>query len=407
MFTRLVLTFEILTPLFMGDADQMPELRPPAFKGLLRYWYRAAHPAELALEADIFGAAAHPRYPSRGQAPFIISIEAPKVTSCTCSRFGIGQGKKSRYPGLSYLGYSFPLQDKNRKKGKIFRPKREGIEPGARFRISLLFPGTPDEKTRQGIVDAAWLLGHVGSGGSRVKRGFGAFALMDWKVEKTGGNISPSWPEMENRPLLNTLDSVEQWHIKFLDVFSSFQTSLVEEQDQKASFAHPHLRGDCRFVISCASHGKTDWAQCLDDMGQKMQEFRIKYPGDYEKVKAEFHGRRGLDHTPDRATFGLPLAFRYGDNMGPVFLPKSGDRHASLLSLRPVLINNRLHPLYLRLAGSVPGGKYPNDPKNEYSGSRMKKNKRKLFPVPDAANAMDAFLDHVIETEFKGVLINA
>ena len=138
-----------------------------------------------------------------------------------------------------------------------------------------------------------------------------------------------------------------------------------------------------------------------------MQKFRERYPGDYEKVKAEFHGRRGLDHTPDRATFGLPLAFRYGKKPGPVFLPKSGDRHASLLSLRPVLINNRLYPFYLRLAGAIPGGKRPDDSKNEYSGTRIKRKKFKFSPVPDAANAMDAFLDHVIEAESKGVLTNA
>ncbi len=412
MFTRLVLKFEILTPLFMGDADQMPEFRPPTFKGLLRYWYRVAHPDELAMEADIFGAAAHPRYSSRGQAPFTISIsiEDPKITSHTCSQFGIAQGKKSRYPGLSYLGYSFPLQDRNRENGKISRPKREGIKPGTTFRLSLLFPGIPDKKIRQGIIDAAWLLGHVGSGGSRAKRGFGALALVDWKVEKTGKSSSLLWSEMENRPLLNSVDSVEQWHMKFLDVLSSIQPSLVKKQHQKAVFAYPHLGGGYRFVLACASHGKTDWVQCLDDMGGKMQNFRARYSSDYEKVKAEFHGRRGLKHTPDRATFGLPLAFQYGKTKGPVFLPKIADRHASLLSLRPVLINGRLHPFYLRLAGVVPGGKYPNDLENKYSGSRMRGKEFKFYPVPDTANAMDTFLNDVIKIETEkseGALTNA
>ena len=226
------------------------DLRPPTFKGLLRHWYRVAHPAELAREADIFGAAAYPGYPSRGRAPFTVSIEAPQFSSRTCSQFGITQGKQSQYPGLSYLGYSFPLQDNNREKGKTFRPKRKGIEPGTTFRISLLFPSAPHEKIRQGIVDAVWLLGHVGSGGSRAKRGFGALALLDWKVEKTGGEISPLWPEMENRPLLNTVDSVEQWHMKFLDVLSSFQPSLIKKQYQKAVFAHPHYRRRLQ-IYSC------------------------------------------------------------------------------------------------------------------------------------------------------------
>jgi len=41
---RLIVTLEMVTPLFGGGADPRgaPELRPPAFRGALRYWLRAA-----------------------------------------------------------------------------------------------------------------------------------------------------------------------------------------------------------------------------------------------------------------------------------------------------------------------------------------------------------------------------
>src|SRR5581483_11289266 len=41
---RLELTLETVTPLFLGGAYPrgMPELRPPAFRGAMRYWLRAA-----------------------------------------------------------------------------------------------------------------------------------------------------------------------------------------------------------------------------------------------------------------------------------------------------------------------------------------------------------------------------
>lgn len=41
---KLTVTLETVTPLFLGGADPRgePELRPPAFRGTLRYWLRAA-----------------------------------------------------------------------------------------------------------------------------------------------------------------------------------------------------------------------------------------------------------------------------------------------------------------------------------------------------------------------------
>ncbi|MGE0826745.1 MAG: type III-B CRISPR module RAMP protein Cmr1 [Candidatus Binatia bacterium] len=38
----LTLTLETVTPLFLGGAEPRPELRPPAFRGALRYWLRTA-----------------------------------------------------------------------------------------------------------------------------------------------------------------------------------------------------------------------------------------------------------------------------------------------------------------------------------------------------------------------------
>jgi len=40
----LTITLETVTPLFLGGADPRgaPELRPPAFRGAMRYWLRAA-----------------------------------------------------------------------------------------------------------------------------------------------------------------------------------------------------------------------------------------------------------------------------------------------------------------------------------------------------------------------------
>lgn len=41
--SHLTLTLETVTPLFLGGADPRgaPELRAPAFRGMMRYWFRA------------------------------------------------------------------------------------------------------------------------------------------------------------------------------------------------------------------------------------------------------------------------------------------------------------------------------------------------------------------------------
>jgi CRISPR-associated protein Cmr1 len=39
---RLTVTLETVTPMFLGGAEQKPELRPPSIRGQLRYWLRAA-----------------------------------------------------------------------------------------------------------------------------------------------------------------------------------------------------------------------------------------------------------------------------------------------------------------------------------------------------------------------------
>jgi CRISPR-associated protein Cmr1 len=98
-------------------------------------------------------------------------------------------------------------------------------------------------------------------------------------------------------------------------------------------------------------------------------------------VKASLQGRGLLQHTPERASFGLPLTFRYRSLGGLDLVSKDGDRHGSLLHLRPALIGDKLYPLYLRLAGDVPGDK---------PAGRVRGHQGPLEPIKE--NAMDLFM---------------
>ena len=51
---RMELDCEILTPMFLGGADQNAELRAASFKGLLRYWWRIASGFRFHSAADLY-----------------------------------------------------------------------------------------------------------------------------------------------------------------------------------------------------------------------------------------------------------------------------------------------------------------------------------------------------------------
>ena len=94
--------YKIVTPLFMSGANQEEaELRPPSFKGVLRYWYRAIVLSEYKdwkkvqeAEEKLFGSS------EKGQGKFWLRLEV--------SNGDIRKGEaKEPWPALgsAYLGY--------------------------------------------------------------------------------------------------------------------------------------------------------------------------------------------------------------------------------------------------------------------------------------------------------------
>ena len=53
---RIELDCEIITPMFLGGADQNAELRAASFKGLLRYWWRIAYGKQFSSAAALYSA---------------------------------------------------------------------------------------------------------------------------------------------------------------------------------------------------------------------------------------------------------------------------------------------------------------------------------------------------------------
>jgi CRISPR-associated protein Cmr1 len=270
-------------------------------------------------------------------------------------RFNEGRGTYARN-GLKYLSYPFHMRGNQ---------DRKALDAGTEFKLTLVVPRRRapgdkqmhDDLVRRGWLASLWLLGGVGSLGTRSRRGFGSLEITNWATM-----TEPSeWSEgASDLPDLCKARDAEDWRTAFSrgqeiigEWFESFQSY------QHYHFGHPHFGPEVGWRLLS---GYGDWAAALDVAGRRLQDFRVRRQPDYDRVKEALRSGRPLRQTPERAAFGLPLTFRYTslkEARTAQFVPwdgkKSRDRHASLLRIRLVRIGDRFHPLFLRLSGAVPG----------------------------------------------------
>ncbi|MCB1764866.1 MAG: type III-B CRISPR module RAMP protein Cmr1 [Candidatus Competibacteraceae bacterium] len=202
----LTATYRIVTPMFIGNAEQKADsVRPPSIKGALRFWWRALNwgrflredgTVTVALkhlhqkEAYLFGSAADE--PGSGQGRFLLRVShQPRIALETVW--------PQNNTGSGYLGYGLMATND--------KPHREGLKEGTDFCLELRFkPGTPPAD-----IDAltatlrTWSL--FGGLGSRARRGFGSVTLL--KLNDQDERLDQSAYEAAARRILTTAAEVE------------------------------------------------------------------------------------------------------------------------------------------------------------------------------------------------------
>lgn len=284
-------TYRIVTPMFIGGADQRPSdgIRPPSFKGALRFWWRALNwhrfraatacdERALALlhdeEARLFGLAADGA--TSGQGCFLLKVE-DKTNQMAKANL------PKASPGHQYLLgqglYHFKEQY-----------LREAIAPGE-VRVRLRFrPGTTEEE-RTSIARAMLALGLLGGLGSRARKGFGALAIQS--LTGTGLTVP------------NDADQLSAG-------FGELATERAHELPPFTAFS-----AYTRIDSIPASH-QDPWA-LLGEIGAQMQRYRSwgqngkvagaeaerNFPADHDLAQQAAAGEAVSEH-PQRAVFGLP-----------------------------------------------------------------------------------------------------
>ncbi len=302
-------TFEVVTPMFLGGADQSPDgIRPSSIKGALRFWWRAwawsgirancndDNAGLQALhreEARLFGLAA--QNDSGGQGLFMLHVRDSTRQSLE-QPFGTGFDNGILYLLGQGLGEARPLHlGGNKCKGE-----RGAIQAKETFEIRLIFKPRTTPQDQESILTALKLFGLLGALGSRARHGLGSVAIQslagqgidNWKPPATEdeyvAQLSALMPSAlaKNAPPLSALSQLTRIDLssRHADATKLLDTVGKEQQAYR-------------------SYGQQDKKSGIHMVNGKPSE--SNFAKDHDLAMQVTQGNR-VDKAPDRIVFGLP-----------------------------------------------------------------------------------------------------
>lgn len=345
------ITLETITPLFLGGAEPRgaPELRPPAFRGALRYWLRALAGAALGadeqsvreLEAKVFGS---PDENSGGASAVSLRI-VPKAVKPPVDYDRNAMGPTSfvtkydrefrQTSGRNYFYWSMTSSGKQERGN--FLPAKKYFPEGSTFDLVLTArPGTKDSLFNAAVA-SLWLLIQFGGVGSRSRRTAGSLGVVG-KPEYLGlrfylAGETPSAIADELRQGIKTCFQLLGLPAAALPGAPSFDILSLDHQVNS---------------IWVLGSKWSSWAQAVDEVGGAMCNFRAYSPPDHDNVIRWING--ALIPTVERSVFGLPIPYRYSSGPQGVIQGRPAGSHTDE-------INRRASPLWLKISKTT-GGKY-------------------------------------------------
>jgi CRISPR-associated protein Cmr1 len=324
---------ETVTPLFLAGADQTTaELRPPAFRGALRYWFRAiaasiASPNIVRTWEDkVFG---------NTDGGGAVTIRVPKQPISKCP-FKEGQG----FPGLIYLFFSTYGDNKRKQRGYF--------PPSSHFKVILQtrLNREEDQQCLKLAIGAMWLLIHLGGIGSRSNRGGGNLKVRD-QCQPLNLGLEFKIQSADTRSLSQELSQgIRSVKELYQEIIAPNQTPQVSAPTQ---FDILHSQTSSIYLWQSNTTKKNDcWNTLLDDFGVHYQSFRSRYKNarqdDYQEIKEWLKSKGGSSITTvKRAAFGLPIQFRFRSlNNQSAFVKATGkiNRSTSPIHIKVIELSN-------------------------------------------------------------------
>lgn len=342
MRTKIEAEFTIVTPMFIGDADQQAhDVRPPSLKGALRFWWRALNwgrmlaaangnsdKALIALhdrEAKLFGLAAGDK--TGGQGVFLLTLK---------------QAVKAEEQGFQNMsGAQLYLLGQGLGSFKGGNHTTRSALTSGTFTTSLLFrPRTTDED-QHSVAEALFAFGLLGGLGSRARHGMGSVSLTGWQGSEF---------------------SVPQTAAEYGKAIKSLLAHLPDTLPPFTAFSR-----QSRIDISAENH---DPLELLTKVGWEMQMYRSygrkgKYDSvhkignekalqifqdDHDLVLAATLDKK-VEQAPRRSIFGLPHNYGFSNEAKAEINYKVRNSKGKIVDAR------RASPLLLHIH-RLPNGKY-------------------------------------------------
>jgi len=315
------LTVKVITPLFMGGANQKAELRSQSIKGIIRYWWRALKATNdikklMEEEAKIFGG-----YIKKNKELEAISSNIKlfvKIINFTLGvnikndfdlKWSFNKAEKKLYGdnyGIGYLFYSVL--------------NRQYYKPETKFEIRIY---SRNEEYLKQTLAALWCTIYLGGFGARSRRGAGSCVVEDISGNVTDINFIPND------------QNIVSWYKNNFD-------KCINLIGKNESFVYPYSNlSISRILVSKNNKNNFDkWYDALNDLGKKYSDFR------YENRVNKF----------EVGSFGLPVI--HSDKQKLLAIKNIGNgkkeiinRRSSPLIFRIIEFNKRFYWIVLRLAG--------------------------------------------------------
>ncbi|RKL61313.1 type III-B CRISPR module RAMP protein Cmr1 [Thermoanaerobacteraceae bacterium SP2] len=294
--------YKIVTPMFIAGADQedSAELRPPSFKGVLRFWFRAtALPyfdnkvEEVAsAEGQLFGRQSSGGVDA-GKSRFSLKIDH-KIRDNQIAK----AGERWDEYGLAYLGYGVI----NRKE----KNTRSYIKQGNTFEVTLFLKPDVSDKEKLLLRRSLIALGLFGGLGSRSRKGFGSVNLQSITEDDREVWVQPG-----------TVDELEVRIKSFIRELGILSEDL------------PHYSAFSEHTNVSIFSRNANSVKLLDGIGKEMIRYRSygvdrggkhvlpwyepaqqNFKADHDRLVKAIKGEKP-DALPERVVFGLPQNYRF------------------------------------------------------------------------------------------------